>query len=85
MARLTCKQITKAFYEKHPELKKYEFWLIQGEGYFYLTSDKDDFYRDFTSTSIYVCRLHHMPLNRWIESIESLCEEAEVLTTKKGN
>ena len=76
---LTCKQITKAFFKKYPELEKYKFWLIQGEGYFYLTSDEDEFYNKFTSTSIYVCRLHHMPLEKWIESIEALCEEAGLL------
>lgn len=78
MKRLTCKQITKAFYEKNPEIEL-KFWLIQGEGYFYLTSDDLDFYRRFKTTSILTYRLKHMTLEQWVSRIEWLCEEAELL------
>jgi hypothetical protein len=76
---LTCNQITKAFNDKHPELKKYGAWLIQGEGYFYLTSDEDLFYRKMIGTSIYTYRLKHMTLEQWIGAIEALFEESDLL------
>ncbi len=78
MKRLTCKVITKAFYKKHPKVK-IKFWLIRGDGYFYLTSDDIEFYKKFKSTSIYTFKLFHMTLEQWVSSIEALCEEAELL------
>ncbi len=75
---ITCKQITKAFYKKHPEIK-IQFWLIQGEGYFYLTSDDDEFYRRFAETSIATFRLKHLTLKHWVTQIEWLCEKAGIL------
>jgi len=77
--RLTCKKITKAFNEKHPELKEYGAWLIQGEGYFYLTSDETSFYRHMVATSIYTFRLKHMTLEQWVSAIEGLFEESNLL------
>jgi hypothetical protein len=67
------KTVNKAIQEKYPFLK-----LVKGNGYFYFHSD-DEFYGNLLcslyTTSVGVCRISHLSLERWLEEADEIYEQ----------
>lgn len=71
MLRLTCKAITQAMNQRGIPGE-----LVRGRGYFYLwdKEGEESFWSMAYSSSIYVYRLNHMTLDKWLESITQMYE-----------
>ncbi len=78
MKKFTCKTISKALLAMFPQFSKIE--LVAGNGYFYFGEilNKDGSYSHLNVASIYVCRLNHMSLDKWISfAAENIREQID--------
>jgi hypothetical protein len=72
--RLTCAMITKKM-----NAEGIPGQLCAGNGYFYLWDrEGEDFWINAYTTSIYVCRLSHMSLERWMEEIRTMYQQLKL-------
>lgn len=72
---LTIKAVNKAIQAKHPHVE-----LVKGKGYYYIASDHEATALKLAglyTTSIPVYSLNHMPLEKWLTSVDSLLNEDE--------
>lgn len=81
---LTCKQINKVIQQKYPNLE-----LVRGDGYFYLLGTIGDTVNhdvaNWPEGSIYVCRLNHMTMEQWIDTIYGMINDQLKFIQKYGS
>jgi hypothetical protein len=59
--------------------------LFRGNGYYYFTYDDLEVNKIWADESVYVCRLNHLDLNRWIEIGKEFINKVETENNIKGN
>lgn len=70
---ISLKKVNEYIQTKYPTLE-----IIKGKGYFYVCSDDDQMalaLAGLYTTSIGVCKVSHLPLEKWMTSVESLLKD----------
>lgn len=73
--RITLKQVNKAIQKIHPEVE-----LVKGEGYFYVAGITESMrltIAGFYETSIYVYRINHQSIERWVDDVNRIMKQAK--------